>query len=278
MSHRAIYITGASGFIGSHLSKKLYAENIVSYPVSRKKTKLKNSILVDNYKDIIPKKNSILIHLAETNDIHKADSTGELFVKMNKKLLIELIKKKWDHIIYISTALINEKNHLNKSYLAKKNFFYIRSKLECERIVLKNNGTVLRMTNLYGPGMSENNVFSDILKQLNKKQIKLKNLKAKRDFLWIDDAVDAILFAINNKSKNIFNIASNNVISVHNLVKIFLKITGQKKRIIGIEDADDEIDFLRNIKKTLLELKWKPSTNLEVGIKKLLLYNRTNVK
>ena len=39
------------------------------------------------------------------------------------------------------------------------------------------------MTNIYGPGMSQNNVISDILKQLDSNEIKLKNLYANRDFL-----------------------------------------------------------------------------------------------
>ena len=134
------------------------------------------------------------------------------------------------------------------------------------------------MTNLYGPGMSRDNVFSDILKQLKKKQIRLRNIKAKRDFLWIEDAVEAIILAINSKNKNIFNIVSNNIISIHDLVKIFLKETKQNKTILSVHSLQDEVDNNLDIKNTISELNWRPSTSLQTGIKKLLLHNYQNEK
>ena len=40
MTNNFVYITGASGFIGSHLIKKLTKTKINFYPVSRKKNQL----------------------------------------------------------------------------------------------------------------------------------------------------------------------------------------------------------------------------------------------
>ena len=241
MTNHIVYITGASGFIGTHLIEKLKETNLTIFPVSRKKINFKNVIIVKKYEALNPK-NSILVHLAEPNHIQVAELKGQDFIDANMKVLLELMKKKWKHIIYISTALINESHKFNNHSLSKKNNFYIKSKLECEKIVLKNNGTVLRVTNLYGPGMSKNNVFSEILKQLKNKEIVLKNIEAKRDFLWIGDAVDAISLAIKHKRKKIFYIVSNFRISIHDLVKIILKENGQKKKISGTNNCKDEIE------------------------------------
>ena len=83
----------------------------------------------------------------------------------------------------------------------------------------ENGGTVLRMTNIYGPGMSQNNVISDIIKQLDSNEIKLIDVHANRDFLWIDDAVEAIILSSKKKYNDIFNVASNKSINIYNLAK-----------------------------------------------------------
>ena len=61
-----IVITGSSGFIGQALIKKLKIKKISYQAYSRKK---KNDLIfINNYKNIKPKKNSILIHLAQSQN------------------------------------------------------------------------------------------------------------------------------------------------------------------------------------------------------------------
>ena len=69
MSKPYIYITGASGFIGKNLLRKLQKEKIACYGVSRKKINFKNSIKIKNYQEFMPKNNSVLVHLAENNHV-----------------------------------------------------------------------------------------------------------------------------------------------------------------------------------------------------------------
>ena len=127
------------------------------------------------------------------------------------------------------------------------------------------------MTNIYGPGMSQNNVMSDILMQLNSNKIKLKNLYANRDFLWVDDAVDAIISSSKKKYNDIFNVASNKSINIYNLAKQITKLYGDsKKQILGIENSRKNNEIVININKTKKILNWIPKTNLETGIKCLL--------
>ena len=74
--------------------------------------------------------------------------------------LKSLLEKGWKHVIYISSILVQQE--------AKKKSTYKKSKEECEKIILQYDGTILRMTNLYGPYMSTANVFSDIIKSTAK--------------------------------------------------------------------------------------------------------------
>ena len=181
-----------------------------------------------------------------------------------------------ENIIYISTVLLydfdkKDKTSTTNSYKVKANSIYKKSKLECEKIILNNGGTVLRMTNLYGPGMSRDNVMSDIIKQLNSEKIVLKNLNAMSDFLWIEDATDAVILANNKKFNDVFNIASSKVVSIYELTKTFLELAGyNRKKIIGLKNSSKTFAPIININKAHKILNWKPTTKLETGIKYLL--------
>ena len=271
MINKSFYITGSSGFIGSNLIKKMQEKKLYYNLITRKKNN------IENYSDLLePNKNSTLIHLAELNDVNKAEGLGESFIKTNIKNLLSLIKKRWENIIYISSALIYDFDKVNlisndSLGIVKADSIYKRSKVECERIILDNGGTVLRMTNIYGPGMPKNNVISDIFKQLDSNEIKLINLHANRDFLWVDDAVEAIILSSKKKYNDIFNVASSKSISIHSLAKNIVRIAGNSnKRILGSESTSKNHEIVININKTKQILNWIPKTNLDAGIRCLL--------
>ena len=205
MIKSSVYVTGASGFIGGKLIQKLEKQNVPYFAVSRKKLEVENFILVNNYNEFNPKDGSLLIHLAENNNENYAKLRGKKLVEQNKEKIHDLIKKKWEHIVYLSSALVYDFEHPNyksgkNCNIIKATSEYQKSKIECEKIVLDAGGTVLRMTNIYGENMSKKNIFSDIFKQLQSEgPIILKNLKASRDFLWIDDAIEAIMLASKKK-------------------------------------------------------------------------------
>ena len=94
MKTNNIYITGASGFIGKNLIKGLKKKNILHYCVSRKKIEFDNSIRLNSYNELQPKKNSILVHLAENNNISQVNLLGDDYISNNVKILRFLLKKK----------------------------------------------------------------------------------------------------------------------------------------------------------------------------------------
>ncbi len=276
MHTKQIYITGASGFIGSHLINKMKKKDLLLFPISRKKNNEANILTIKDYNDLNPVNKSTLVHLAENNNVNEAENIGDAFISENIENVNKLVRKKWENIIYISTVLLydfdkKDKTSTTNSYKVKANSIYKKSKLECEKIILNNGGTVLRMTNLYGPGMSCDNVMSDIIKQLSSEKIVLKNLNAMSDFLWIEDATDAVILANNKKFNDVFNIASSKVVSIYELTKTFLELAGyNRKKIIGLKNSSKTFAPIININKAHKILNWKPTTKLETGIKHLL--------
>ena len=265
MKYSYIYITGASGFVGKNLIKALKKKNIIPYCVSRKKIKDNNSITIKNYRELSPKKNSILVHLAENNNISEVNLLGQSYINNNITNLNSLLEKSWKHVIYVSSIVVQQKS--------RKISTYKRSKEACEKIILQHGGTILRMTNLYGPCMSTSNIFSDIIKQIDNEVIILKNISVVRDFLWIDDAVQAIISAIYRNPGGIYNVASGKLISIEDIVKHFIKIYKVKhNNILSVHKKKKEVFSAIDISKTKEVLNWRPSFSIESGIKKLLKY------
>ena len=77
-------------------------------------------------------------------------------------------------MIYISSIVVEQDTQRISTYK--------KIKVVCEKIILRHGGTILRMTNLYGPNMSTVNVFSDIIKQLDNELIILKNIRRSEIF------------------------------------------------------------------------------------------------
>ena len=198
------------------------------------------------------------MHLAENNNISEVNLLGKV-IHNNVRNLRSLLEKGWKHVILVQQE-------------AKKKSTYKKIKEECEKIILQYDGTILRMTNLYGPYMSTANVFSDIIKQLDKELIILNNIRAVRDFM-IDDAVEAIISAI-NKPGGIYNVASGKSTSIEDIVKHFIKIYKVKhNNILSIQKKKNELYSYIDISKTKEALDWHPNFSIETGIKKLLKYS-----
>ena len=206
------------------------------------------------------------MHLAENNNITEVNLLGQSYINKSVKNLSSLLDKGWKHVIYISSIVVQQDT--------KKLSTYKKSKEICEKVTLQHGGTILRMTNLYGPHMSTANIFSDIINQLDNELIILKNIRVARDFLWIDDAVEAIISAIIKKPGGIYNVASGKLISIEDIVKHFIRIYKIKhNNIVSLQRKKNDFFSVIDIDKTKEILNWQPNFSIETGIKKLLKYN-----
>lgn len=135
---------------------------------------------------------------------------------------------------------------------------------------------IYRFQNVYGPGQSLKNpytgilsIFSTAIKNGNDINIFEDGLET-RDFVYIDDVVDAVIKGIQNESvKNeIFNVGSGvatDVITVANVLNekykgsIQIKTTGNY-RLGDIRHNLADLSKINNV------LNYKPSVNFELGI------------
>ena len=106
--------------------------------------------------------------------------------------------------------------------------------------------------------------------------------KPKREFMYVDDLADAIIFVLENKlSGHLYNVGVGSDISIKDLAKTVQKIVLHRGEILwDSSKPDGSPRKLMDISK-MSELGWKSKTSLEQGIKKTydwFLKNIDNIK
>jgi len=133
----------------------------------------------------------------------------------------------------------------------------------------------LRLANVYGPG-SERGVIHNYAKALaSGAPLRLDGSgKQARDFVYVEDAVDAVERALAYSGKQrIFNISGGKKVTMLDLIRLMENVSGRKARINRVPSNDN---FVQNLWMSnalaAKELKWKPRTSLEKGLAKTLTY------
>ena len=274
-----IIVTGASGFVGNRVVKKLLSRGIEVCAVARQPLKYSDSIVVDNYLDT--PEGDVLIHLAENSDRAQINKIGNAYLTDSTALAKALISRGFGRTVYASSAVV----YGDKSRKAHKPMgpvliddVYSQAKLECEKLFEKHNGVVARFSNLFGIGMSKENVVSTIIDQvlnnqvLNNNEVKVWNDTPIRDFLWIDDAADALVEMALGNADGIYNVASGRAVSIREFINIALMVSGvDREYSLTLTKPNQACStILLDISNTLESFDWKPKMKLEDGIRQLL--------
>ena len=297
---KKILIAGGSGFIGYHLAKKAlkkkYSVSIISTKKAVKKRHLRKVKYI--YCDITNKKKlkkklnqnfDFIVNLAGYVNHQEKTKTYNSHYKGCKNLADIFLKKKFVSFLQIGSSAEYGHSKAPHSELTKCDIKsnYAKAKYNAQnylnRLSRKNKFkfNVIRFYQVYGPKQELNRLIPIVIHNcLKNKNFSSSEGKQSRDFLFIDDAVDAIFKVLNNKKSvnQIYNIGFGKPINIKSLILKIVNLCKGGKPLFGKIKLrkDESLLSYPNILKAKKTLKWQPKINIDEGLKKTINYYKSN--
>jgi UDP-glucose 4-epimerase len=300
-------ITGGAGFIGSHLSEELSKRGYQLVIVDNLSTGKK-----DNIAAIIDKKNVAFIkgsitdlpllqkacknadyvfHLAAAVSVPKSiknpQESHEVNVTGTLNVLIAARDNKVKKVVNASScAIYGDAPGLPKKEDMPVNPLspYAVTKLAAEEYcqifqqVYHLPTVSLRYFNIFGPRQNPDSEYSAAIPKFIKLKLQGKTVevygdgKATRDYVFVSDAVNAFILAVESDASGIYNIGSGKSTTVNELVELISRLTGNNTPpIYGPPRPGDILHSLGDASKART-FGYSPGYSLEAGLKETIRY------
>ncbi|MFV3012781.1 GDP-mannose 4,6-dehydratase [Clostridium botulinum] len=304
-----VLVSGGAGFIGSNLVDKLInlghnvciIDNLSTGNINNvnKKAQLYiNDILDPNVSKIFEKeKFDIVYHLAAQIDVQKSITNPIFDSNVNVCGSINIINNCVNYnvkkIVYSSSAAVYGHPQylpIDEAHGIRPISYYGLSKYTAEEYIrvfsnLNNlDFTILRYANVYGirqDPKGEGGVISIFMNSLFKEQplYIFGDGSALRDYIFVEDIVDANIAALSGGGKERFNIGTGVYTSVKELAENMIDIIGLKCNIEYAPARKGDIaNSYFNISKAKNKLNWIPKFSLKDGLKKTIEYYKNNLE
>jgi len=296
---KKILIIGGTGFLGYHLAKKCISKkwDVTSVSINSPKTirflpKVKYVIL-----DIIKKKHILkkiksnydyIVNLGGYVNHNEKLKTFQSHCNGSKNLIDFFLNKNIESFLQVGSCVeygINKSPQNEKMSTKTKDLVstYGKAKLLATNYLLKKNkthnfpGNVIRLYSVYGPRQDFNRIIPIIIKGcLDNSNFPCSSGNQFRDFLYVDDAINAMIMCLKSKNLHgeIINIGYGRPKKVKKVINLIKKVINLGKPLFGkILMRKDEIHSLYpDIKKANKKLYWMPKVKFSEGIAKTINY------
>lgn len=300
-----VLVTGGAGFIGSHLVKALVerGNHVIVADILMRGNKISAEILphVEFHKadvkdketiEKISKGCSVFYHFAAVLGVDVvADNpveTMETEVFGMHNICHAALKNKVNKIMYASTSGIYGHSALDKtvtenivvdprtSYAIAKRYNEIY--LAAQNMEKGLESVSLRFFNIYGSAQDNRMVVPRFIEQaLNNEPLTVYGDGMQtRDFTYIDDTIKSCLLLGDKISgAEIYNIANEREVTVLDLAKEIIGLTGSKSEVEFVEAPKKRYDYevgrrWGSSEKLLNKTGYKPDTNLKKGLQQII--------
>jgi UDP-glucose 4-epimerase len=303
-----ILITGGAGFIGAHLAsrclRKNYRVTIIDNLSNSSKENVPEGagfilqdITENDWTKQIPNDVTHVAHLA-------AQSSGEVSfedplydVKTNTVATLELLKWSLEHKIkkFVFASSMNVYGNVPDEPITEKTSsnpqsFYGVGKVASENYLkifsdLGLDSVIVRFFNVYGPGQNMENLKQGMVSIYCAYVAKMESVIVKgdeerfRDFLYIDDAVDAIESSLHSDIKfDKFNICTGIRTTVKELLQEIFTAFDRQDCSYGIKEGTprDQFGIYGSYDKINKQLGWSPKYELKEGLNKMVSWIKSS--
>jgi nucleoside-diphosphate-sugar epimerase len=276
----SVLVTGAAGFIGRALCLSLRRNGHEIVELSRRDGDISEATTLSRVEPI-----HHVIHLAGRTYIPDSWKDPLGFHKTNvlgTANVLELCRTQGARLTFVSSYLygVPERLPVSEACTPRPNNPYALSKHLAEQVCefyATYHGvdvTVLRPFNIFGPGQKVLFLIPHIIRQVRAGlAIHVKDLDPRRDYLYIDDLVDALVKTLDGPSGyNVFNIGSGASLSVRELIAAIQSVAGTGLQVVSEgEIRPNEInDVYADIGKAHALLHWSPNLTFQQGIAKMM--------
>lgn len=300
-----ILVTGGAGFLGSHLCERLLAEdnsvicldNLVTGKEENIRSFLDNSYFTSLKHDIveplqIPEHIDYIFDLAcpaSPPDYQRYPIETLMVCSLGVKNMLDLALENKAGFLFTSTSEVygDPKEHPQKeSYWGNVNPIGLRScydegKRFAESLIVNYihqygiDAKIARVFNTYGPKMREDDgrVVSNFVTQaLRGEDLTIYGDGSQtRSFCYISDMIEGILKMMEGSESGPINLGNPNEMTVLELAKKVLEITGSSSKIVFKDlPADDPVQRRPDISLAKERLDWEPKVSLEDGLRETI--------
>ena len=303
---RRVLVTGADGFIGSHLVERLVASNyevralclynsfnawgwLDSSPVKDHIEVITGDVRDSHFCREITKDIDSVFHLAALIAIPFSYKAPESYVDTNIKGTLNMVAAARDNgvkrFLHTSTSEVYgtaQTVPIDESHPLQPQSPYSASKIGADAMAqsfwhaFRYPVSVVRPFNTYGPRQSARAVIPTIISQLaaGKKEISLGDLRPTRDFNFVTDTCQGFI-DIERSEKTIgetVNLSSGEEISIGDLFNLICDIMGKDARIVQEDvrlrpEGSEVFRLLGDHSKATKLAGYKPTVKLREGLR-----------
>lgn len=310
LQEKKILITGAGGFVGSHLIEQLLGHNCQVHSFVRynsrndigllsslpKHDQQNLNIIAGDLRDVDALRKAmrnidIVFHLAALIGIPYSYVHPREVIETNVMGTLNVMTAARDigvnKVVHTSTSEVYgtaQSVPISETHPLKGQSPYSASKIAADKIAESFHLTydlpvvTIRPFNIYGPRQSTRAVIPTIISQvLHGNKIELGSLLPTRDFTYIDDTIRGFLLAADKDQAigQTINIGSNKEISIIDLTNKIMKLMGKE---VPIESSDNRVRPQKSEVERLLAdnnlankiLNWTPQITLTDGLKQVI--------